>query len=401
MYTASEIYRFARMAGFSPDQATTMTAVALAESRGNSRAHNPVGEDSRGLWQINVRAHKDLAGTNLYDPVENARAAFRISRNGQDISPWTTTHGGTKAKYMAYRTEAEGAARAAGEGNGLGAWTGSSGYGHRVSAGDAGGPAFNAGLASAPAAPGYGYSPAAPGYGPPAGYGTPGYAAPGYAAPGYAAPGTGAPGTATFAATPTMQPNYGPAIDTDKDGLTDGYEKTKNLNPTKTDTDNDGLADGYELTRLHTNPTTPDTDKDGIPDTQEKAKGYDPTTPDTDKDGQIDGTTTPTPDTDQDGLSDQLEKLLNANPNSTDTDNDGFADQLEYQAGYDITNPFNNPTTGQPSGGTPGSGLPGPGSPLGPSVAGNGLDGGLSGTGGANGGLTPGDSSGLDDVGIS
>jgi hypothetical protein len=38
-----------------------MTAIALAESGGNSRAHNPVGEDSRGLWQINARAHPGLA----------------------------------------------------------------------------------------------------------------------------------------------------------------------------------------------------------------------------------------------------------------------------------------------------------------------------------------------------
>jgi Lysozyme like domain len=39
---------------FSPDQAATMTAIALAESGGNSGSHNPHGEDSKGLWQINV-----------------------------------------------------------------------------------------------------------------------------------------------------------------------------------------------------------------------------------------------------------------------------------------------------------------------------------------------------------
>ncbi len=48
--SADEIYRAAREAGFSPDQATTMTAIALAESNGNTDAHNPHGENSWGLW---------------------------------------------------------------------------------------------------------------------------------------------------------------------------------------------------------------------------------------------------------------------------------------------------------------------------------------------------------------
>ena len=68
-YSAREIYRFARMAGFSPDQSATMTAVALAESGGNSGAHNSSGEDSRGLWQINAAAHPNLRSVDLYDPV--------------------------------------------------------------------------------------------------------------------------------------------------------------------------------------------------------------------------------------------------------------------------------------------------------------------------------------------
>jgi cell wall-associated NlpC family hydrolase len=131
--SALEIYRFARMAGFSPDQAVTMTAVALAESGGNPGAHNPNGENSQGLWQINVAAHTDLAGTNLYDPLTNAQAAFRVSKQGQDMSPWTTTHG-TDARYLNFRAEAEAAVRMAGE-NGTGVWTGTPGYGHPVAAG--------------------------------------------------------------------------------------------------------------------------------------------------------------------------------------------------------------------------------------------------------------------------
>ena len=136
--SAVEIYRFARLAGFSPDQAVTMTAVALAESGGNSDAHNPHGENSQGLWQINAAAHPNYAAQNLYDPLTNARAAFEVSHGGQDVSPWTTTHGVGTAKYIGYESEAEAAARAAGD-NASGDWAGTPGYGHPLSAGGGGG----------------------------------------------------------------------------------------------------------------------------------------------------------------------------------------------------------------------------------------------------------------------
>jgi cell wall-associated NlpC family hydrolase len=136
-YTAEQIYAFAREAGFSPDRAATMTAIALAESGGNSSAHNPRGEDSRGLWQINARAHPKLGQNNLYDPVENAKAAFAVSHGGGDVSPWTTTHGGMGARYLRFRAQAEAAAAAYGDGTGRGMWAGTDGYGDHTSAGDA------------------------------------------------------------------------------------------------------------------------------------------------------------------------------------------------------------------------------------------------------------------------
>ena len=120
---AREIYRFARLAGFQPDEAATMTAIALAESGGETGAHNAVGEDSQGLWQINVAAHPGLQGVDLSDPLANAKAAFDVSGGGADISPWTVTHGGADARYLSYRTEAEVAAQLNGDAVG-GSWAG-------------------------------------------------------------------------------------------------------------------------------------------------------------------------------------------------------------------------------------------------------------------------------------
>src|SRR6266536_5699870 len=109
-YSAEQIYGFARQAGFTPDEAATMTAIA--------------------------QAHAGLAQKyDLYDPAQNARAAFEVSHGGGDVSPWTVTHGGGSARYLMYRGNAEAAALAAGEGRGLGVWTGTPGYGHPLSAG--------------------------------------------------------------------------------------------------------------------------------------------------------------------------------------------------------------------------------------------------------------------------
>ncbi len=148
MYTAAQIYAYARAAGFTPDQAVTMTAVALAESGGDSTAHATTGEDSRGLWQINMAAHPQWAHLDAANPAVNAQLAYEVSRQGRDISPWTVTHGGGDARYLGYRAQAQHAAIGVGEGDGLGNWSGTSGYGHPVAAGG-GHEAFAGGAESA------------------------------------------------------------------------------------------------------------------------------------------------------------------------------------------------------------------------------------------------------------
>lgn len=116
---ANEIYQAALGAGFSPDQAVTMTAIALAESSGNPNAHNPnraTGDNSYGLWQINMidtlgpaRRKQFGIGSDdaLFDPMTNAKAAYTVSGGGGNFSPWTTF---TSGKYKAHLAEAQAAA---------------------------------------------------------------------------------------------------------------------------------------------------------------------------------------------------------------------------------------------------------------------------------------------------
>jgi beta-lactamase regulating signal transducer with metallopeptidase domain/transglutaminase-like putative cysteine protease len=55
-------------------------------------------------------------------------------------------------------------------------------------------------------------------------------------------------------------------LDSDKDGLEDGFEKELGTNPKSSDTDGDGLSDYDEYCKYRTNPTKKDSDGDGKPD---------------------------------------------------------------------------------------------------------------------------------------
>jgi hypothetical protein len=79
---------------------STWVAVALAESGGNTTAHATYGEDSRGLWQINMRAHAGWVGNrNLYDPATNAWAARKVC-DGQGITAWSAYTNGSYQRYL-------------------------------------------------------------------------------------------------------------------------------------------------------------------------------------------------------------------------------------------------------------------------------------------------------------
>lgn len=107
------IYNAARRAGFSPNDAVTMTAIALAESGGNPDAYNGnvnTGDNSYGLWQINMignlgaprRAQFGINDNNqLFDPATNAHAAYLVAGNGRSFAPWSTYKSGAYTAYLA------------------------------------------------------------------------------------------------------------------------------------------------------------------------------------------------------------------------------------------------------------------------------------------------------------
>ncbi len=156
-------------------------------------------------------------------------------------------------------------------------------------------------------------------------------------------------------------------VDTDGDGLWDGYNNETGIGETKLGTDprmwtsdNDWLSDGFEFfgwnittemtgtIHVDSNPLVSDTDNDGLDDYDEYLAGSDPRNPDTDNDKLLDGED-PYPikiDGDEDGLTDYEEVQLGTNTNETDTDGDGIGDGSEVRGwgmGF-ITNPLSQDT---------------------------------------------------------
>lgn len=100
--TPEQIFHVAVSAGFPPETAIKMVAIALKESSGcpgaqnfrqpGTNGPNDPGEESYGLWQINVgpRGNHTLPArmglsskSQLFDPLVNAKAAYLLW-NGSD-----------------------------------------------------------------------------------------------------------------------------------------------------------------------------------------------------------------------------------------------------------------------------------------------------------------------------
>lgn len=81
-----------RTAGWPPSELGNALGVIDLESGGNPNAHNTNGEDSRGLFQINVGpgAHTAWANKDLYAPLTNAQYALLLWQAAEDWRDWAT-----------------------------------------------------------------------------------------------------------------------------------------------------------------------------------------------------------------------------------------------------------------------------------------------------------------------
>lgn len=86
------ITQHAYNAGFEGADLVRAVAVALAESSGDTDAVSSTG-CCIGLWQINVRVHKQYTVADMRDPAKNASAAFAL-KQADGWRPWNSSRAG-------------------------------------------------------------------------------------------------------------------------------------------------------------------------------------------------------------------------------------------------------------------------------------------------------------------
>ncbi|HEY4021948.1 MAG TPA: hypothetical protein VGM75_24905 [Pseudonocardiaceae bacterium] len=136
--TDQQVAQYAYDAGFRGNALTTATAVALAESHGDSSQVGDVGLQngtwgpSVGLWQIRslnpghgtATEQAQRNQTANLDPATNAQNAYSISRQGTNFNPWSTYTGGAYQQFTVRAGTAAGQVNTGTQGSNTGAGAG-------------------------------------------------------------------------------------------------------------------------------------------------------------------------------------------------------------------------------------------------------------------------------------
>jgi len=98
VYSQRELQQLWIQAGGDPTKALIASAIAMAESGGKANAQDDDenGTIDKGLWQINTSNGR----LSTYNPLQNARSAVELSKNGTDWSDWVTYTNGDYLQYM-------------------------------------------------------------------------------------------------------------------------------------------------------------------------------------------------------------------------------------------------------------------------------------------------------------
>lgn len=92
-----QIAGYALAAGFPPNEIATATAIALAESGGDTAAtnRNTNGSYDYGLWQINTVHGGLLNQGDKFNPLDNAKMALSVYKGaGNKWTPWSVYKSG-------------------------------------------------------------------------------------------------------------------------------------------------------------------------------------------------------------------------------------------------------------------------------------------------------------------
>lgn len=107
----ADLMSILRQAGFTGNGLKMAYAIAMAESGGSAKAYNGnanTGDKSYGLFQINMlgamgperlRQYGLASNNSLFDPLTNAKVAYKMSHGGTSWGPWSTYGSGAYKQY--------------------------------------------------------------------------------------------------------------------------------------------------------------------------------------------------------------------------------------------------------------------------------------------------------------
>ena len=96
-----ELKALATLAGFSDEQSKIIAAIAMAESGGDDDAHALTPkEDSWGVLQINLRAHKDITQAEARDARKAMQYAYKLSKGGTTFTDWSAYNNDSYLRFL-------------------------------------------------------------------------------------------------------------------------------------------------------------------------------------------------------------------------------------------------------------------------------------------------------------
>lgn len=87
-YNLAQLQQLSREAGWPEHLIAKAAAIWMYESSGNPKAHNPRGENSWGLAQINLPFHPTMTVAKACDPLTALRYAYKLYKARPDWGDW-------------------------------------------------------------------------------------------------------------------------------------------------------------------------------------------------------------------------------------------------------------------------------------------------------------------------
>jgi hypothetical protein len=91
-YSLAQLQSLSRQAGWPENLIAKAAAIWMYESAGNPKAHNPRGEDSWGLAQINLPYHPSMTVAKATDPMTALRYAYKLYLARPNWGDWVNSN---------------------------------------------------------------------------------------------------------------------------------------------------------------------------------------------------------------------------------------------------------------------------------------------------------------------